>query len=307
MRSLTNKKNSQPSCLDFSKKQSKAYKELEIAISHYKSGESKAYSFKVYKDEAIKYKLEQLFHDKCAYCETKYSYTQPVDIEHYRPKGAVDILDGNGKKIDTIQGYYWLAAFWENLLPSCIDCNRARNHTYIDENGESKVKVTGKQNLFPLDDESQRASGGNPITKTKISKSSVSKSISNEQPLLLNPEVDETERFFHYLNSGVVIPSPELSSDLDRKKALTSIDIYGLNRPGLVFSRKEVILAIEHQFFILAGLFKLLPLKSDDEEIVMELVSHILGYVESFTLPQKQYSDMARKVIDINMKKYGIE
>ena len=37
----------------------------------------------------MKRRLDLLFHGKCAYCETFYSASAPVDVEHYRPKGAV--------------------------------------------------------------------------------------------------------------------------------------------------------------------------------------------------------------------------
>ena len=41
-------------------------------------------------------------------------------MEHYRPKARVSTEQGDKP------GYYWLAARWENLLPSCTDCNSPR-------------------------------------------------------------------------------------------------------------------------------------------------------------------------------------
>ncbi|MEF9674035.1 hypothetical protein QNM99_25505 [Pseudomonas sp. PCH446] len=42
-----------------------------------------------------------------------------MDVEHYRPKGAVS-------EDASHPGYWWVAMDWDNLLPSCIDCNRKR-------------------------------------------------------------------------------------------------------------------------------------------------------------------------------------
>ena len=82
-------------------------------------GKRKSYPFKVYGHQQIKDALAALFFNKCAYCETPYAATQPVDVEHFRPKGEV-------AEDKEHPGYYWLAASWENLFPSCIDFNRER-------------------------------------------------------------------------------------------------------------------------------------------------------------------------------------
>jgi hypothetical protein len=94
--------------------------------------------------------LEHVFGGNCAYCETKLKQArQPGHAEHFRPKGAVRVkvavnekkskladaetLDPTGQKV-THPGYFWLAYCWENLLPSCNDCNTGQ----------------GKNNLFPV-------------------------------------------------------------------------------------------------------------------------------------------------------------
>ena len=116
------------------------------AVDHYNVPASQVESFKftVYKHATVKTALEQLFHKKCAYCESRYAVVSPPDIEHFRPKSAV-VRNGQLTK----PGYYWLAAEWSNLLLSCIDCNRARTHEFEDQDPE----VAGKANLFPLEDE----------------------------------------------------------------------------------------------------------------------------------------------------------
>lgn len=67
-----------------------------------------------------------------------------MDVEHYRPKGGY--LDPDGTLCQP--GYYWLAADWNNLFPSCIDCNREREQIMV----KGQAKKLGKANKFPLVD-----------------------------------------------------------------------------------------------------------------------------------------------------------
>ena len=104
--------------------------ELERARAHQgkaakkRNGKKESFEFAAYKADEVKRRLEELFHGKCAYCETYYSASAPVDVEHYRPKGAVS-------EDDKHPGYWWLAMAWDNLLPSCIDCNRKRKQIVV--------------------------------------------------------------------------------------------------------------------------------------------------------------------------------
>ncbi|WP_314961798.1 hypothetical protein [Bradyrhizobium cosmicum] len=79
------------------------------------STKRKAFPFQAYKAEGVKKRLEELFHGKCAYCESLYASQAPVDVEHYRPKGRV-------KDEHAHPGYWWLASEWTNLLPASITC-----------------------------------------------------------------------------------------------------------------------------------------------------------------------------------------
>src|SRR4051794_24811090 len=76
---------------------------------------TRAFKHAVYKRAAIRNALNAAFAFKCAYCESGYGGTQPVDVEHYRPKGKVVTPTGATIKA----AYYWLAATWDNLLPAC--------------------------------------------------------------------------------------------------------------------------------------------------------------------------------------------
>jgi uncharacterized protein (TIGR02646 family) len=101
-----------------------AKKELHDILEHFEKRLRKGdFSFKAYKSDGVTQALTAMFHGKCAFCESQIRAVQPNDIEHYRPKSEVLI---GGKKCKP--GYYWLAAKWDNLLASCIYCNRPNRH-----------------------------------------------------------------------------------------------------------------------------------------------------------------------------------
>ncbi|HEU0246381.1 MAG TPA: hypothetical protein VFR38_04775, partial [Gaiellaceae bacterium] len=122
------------------------------------------FNFRAYKSVDVVRQLGLSFGGKCAYCEGAWEGTAPVDVEHWRPKGGY-VADGRLKK----PGYYWLAAEWLNLLPSCIDCNRERTQPFED----SPPHLAGKANKFPLPSEKRRA---NAVGRERF-----------ERPRLLHP------------------------------------------------------------------------------------------------------------------------
>jgi uncharacterized protein (TIGR02646 family) len=64
-----------------------------------------------YKCDDIKTALENLYLNKCAYCETR---NEGWDVEHFRPKSI----------------YYWLVYSWDNLLFACSTCNGFKNNHF---------------------------------------------------------------------------------------------------------------------------------------------------------------------------------
>ncbi len=172
----------------------------------------KTFRFKAYGQKEVRDALDDLFHKKCAYCETYYGASQPVDVEHYRPKGAVDD-DCKRRK----PGYYWLASDWDNLLPSCIDCNRKRGHKAGDETDRVQL---GKANQFPI--------AGVRATEPVADLGKLDR---QERPLLLHPCRDDPGKDLSFTNDGIIRGLT--------KKGETSIEVFGLNRAGLVRARKE--------------------------------------------------------------------
>ncbi|MDX3925987.1 MAG: hypothetical protein QHC90_09335 [Shinella sp.] len=222
----------------------------------------KGYDFERYKDPEVKHQLELLFYGKCAYCESFYAGTQPVDVEHYRPKAEVEEVAGH-------RGYWWLAMNWENLLPSCIDCNRRRTQRSpsalaarplrLLPDGtfsESEERLSGKASSFPLATEVGRAA-------------LPSDDIESEARLLIDPTRDDPSEHigFNLDNEhaiGLILPaaagalpagppSPHPAEGLLATAAalkvsamgLVSIRVYGLNRLGLVQARTRVLRDLE--------------------------------------------------------------
>lgn len=227
----------------------------------------KKFTFSAYRADDVKRSLEALFHGKCAYCESRYATTAPIDVEHYRPKASV-------REDDKHSGYWWLAMKWDNLLPSCIDCNRRRRHATprIDRKtgslklvaGEREptfpgVMTTGKGDSFPI--------AGTRLTATSMDYRS-------EGALLLNPCEDEPYEHLEFHIDvdkplGLVLPKasrtgqgvaqlPPFESgntweEVGRHASETavslrgavSIQVYGLNRMQLVRERTRILRRLE--------------------------------------------------------------
>ena len=200
---------------DLCEEKSAGLKEYEKASIYYQGQEwqKKAFPFKAYKSPSVREALDKLFRGKCAYCESPLP-TQPPEIEHWRPKGAT--YEGNALKPP---GYWWLAAKWENLLISCIDCNRERSYVV---NG-TPVKL-GKACKFPLAPGSPHAS--------KPGEESL------EQPLLIDPCREDPSQYLKFMGNGMVTPQEDASGQ-PCGKGLQSIEVYGLKRETLVRERKR--------------------------------------------------------------------
>lgn len=198
------------------------------------AGKSKDMKFAVYGQDSVKTALHDLFHGKCAYCESFFDATAPVDVEHFRPKGRL-------AEDKSHPGYWWLAADWDNLLPSCIDCNRRRRQTQAGPEGAPMVENSGKQDLFPMD--------GPYITGPDTD-------ISAEHPLLLNPCRDDPAQHLAFR----VLPDPLLALALPLdppdapQRGAAAIRVYGLNRLALVQERTRILRRLELLREVLARL-----------------------------------------------------
>ena len=157
-------------------------------------------------------------HDRCGYCELPVTGSHDGDVEHYRPKGEVRILDpdnqgreaknrsnvSNRGSLRTIgTGYWWDAYSWDNYLLSCAVCNQK-----------------WKKNFFPT--------AGDPLERNRPTEGA------NEVELLIHPFGDENPAdHFSYEMNGIINGLTE--------KGHATIETVGLWRESLVRKRMPVL------------------------------------------------------------------
>jgi len=168
----------------------------------------------VYRHIQVRIALEKLFHEKCAYCETKITAGSDWDVEHFRPKGSVAENPAH-------PGYYWLAYKWTNLYPSCTHCNQRRK----DRPRWGDLTMTGaggKADQFPIEKEETRAMSPHD-------------DIRQEHTLLLDPCSDMPEEYLTFDVTGQI-----RSADNSHKGTVT-IEIFHLTRRRLRDARREIV------------------------------------------------------------------
>ncbi|MGR9079527.1 hypothetical protein ACU8L5_25475 (plasmid) [Rhizobium leguminosarum] len=199
----------------------------------------RSFSFAAYRHADVKHRLELLFHGKCAYCETMYASSAPVDVEHFRPKGAPS---GDNDH----PGYWWLAMDWENLLPSCIDCNRLREQIILNGGSDSLAELWRSRKPANPESTTQAGKGRTfPISGTRAG--AELRDFTAEGALLINPCDDEPSdhlefRIFGDDSISLAVPA---GGDSPSKRGATTIQAFGLNRLALVQERTKVIRRLE--------------------------------------------------------------
>jgi len=271
------------------------------------------FRYAAYKDDGVKAALEALFHGKCAYCESVYQSQAPVDVEHYRPKGGVE---GEPEH----SGYWWLAMRWDNLLPSCIDCNRRRKqitpelsvsfvrlHEALHDSLPKKA-LSGKMDAFP-------------IKGTRVSVENGR--LESELPVIINPTVDDpNDHLTYHLDPvnpiGLVLPKTiarqqlwpcgtvvEGTIDGPSIRGAISIQVYGLNRLGLVQERTRLLRHLEFLRHVITEIDAVAQdvSKSQAEWAVRAaarldlLIESIVKQIKSMAEPDQPYSAMVRQWI----------
>lgn len=189
-----------------------------------KNKSSKERKFNGYNSPSIKKVLEKLYSNhtpistnssiynpKCAYCESNSNTAAVLQVEHYRPKKAVE-------EDDTHKGYYWLALEWTNLVYACQKCNGK---------GAKGTKFPIiKQRIY----QENRDKQGNIIYTDFDANGNF---LQSEEPLLLHPEIDEPKEHLRFKNNGKLIGITQRGRE--------TIEICKLNRDLLIESRKDIV------------------------------------------------------------------
>ncbi|PYF10278.1 uncharacterized protein (TIGR02646 family) [Rhodobacter viridis] len=310
--------------------QSRAAAERAKAAAHVKAqrdaiarGEprGKGFDYKVYKDEGVRAALERLFHGKCAYCESDYAAQAPVDIEHYRPKSEVEDAPEH-------LGYWWLAMEWTNLLPSCIDCNRRRYQLLPNPTSGALADLArsattalavGKETAFPVFAGSRAfGTSDDPAAETAL-----------ERPYLLDPCRDDPAAHLTFLvdapeplglvlpartepGEGLVLPlvgaaiTPDAVAPHVSARGAVSIQVYGLNRLGLVQARTRILRHLEMLGALVIEAHALAEdlAQSRDAQartgarIVADFADRLTAAIAAMAAPDQPYSAMVGQWID---------
>lgn len=221
MRKIDKKSVSQPSSTLHTKQ---GFKNKVKNFIQEKNKSSKERKFNGYNSLSIKKALEKLYSNhtpisinssvydpKCAYCESNSNTTAVLQVEHYRPKKAVE-------EEPTHKGYYWLALEWTNLVYACQNCNNS---------GAKGTKFPiVKQRIYQENRDNQ---GDIIYTDFDVS----SDFLKGEEPLLLHPEIDKPTEHLRFKNNGKLIGKTQRGRE--------TIKICKLNRDLLIESRKDIV------------------------------------------------------------------
>ena len=156
---------------------------------------------KFYKQNDIKEKLNNIYHQKCAFCEQR---VEQMHIEHYRPKK---------EKGEDSYAYYWLAFSWDNLLFACPNCN---------SNKGCKFKIKGI-----------RADFRKSRTELKNINTLSAEYYNIEIPLMVNPEVINPEGYIMFTQDGKI--------HSDDEKFDYTINACRIDRKDLNDQRRKII------------------------------------------------------------------
>ncbi len=160
----------------------------------------------------VKTLLEDIYHEKCAYCESTVKQVASLQVEHYRPKNGVS-------DDETHPGYFWLSVEWSNLVLGCPSCN-----------GQG-----AKGNRFPVSGNRvmmQTPFDGNGNFDQQCLRADQPPH-SEEMPLLLHPEIDEPGKHLKFSAMGQI----EGISDRGAK----TIEVCKLDRDHLLRERQKII------------------------------------------------------------------
>lgn len=245
-------------------------------------------TFNAYKGDDVRSSLTDVFAGKCAYCESYYGATQPLDVEHFRPKGqVVREREVDGKLVRRMEapGYWWLASDWGNLLPSCSDCNRPRRQ----ELPLGQRATAGKANQFPVADETRRAARpGEEATEPR---------------LLLHPYLDQPMEHLRFVEApgtmrdGEVEPRRRGRRRAPDPMGKASIEVYALQRRGLVAARAARLALVRTHLRRVEWVLEDIADQGLTDKLRARFSTE-LADLDALCAPTAPYSAMCRQVVD---------
>jgi uncharacterized protein (TIGR02646 family) len=259
-------------------------RELMSARAFYRTTDKGSFKFAAYKGADVKDTLNQLFGRKCAYCESSYKATAPMDVEHFRPKGEVEDEPNH-------RGYWWLAANWQNLLPSCIDCNRRRkHHVFVQGMTPGQLAaagevLAGKHDQFPI---------------TGVRAFNEGDNCTLEEPLLIDPTtIDPSAHLTWSFDQNVSVAVPVVANGRLDPGGVATISAFALNRQGLVEARTEVLTALQALMGTIRKTLSSAAAKTDEvtQNEFIDIAVDLIQRVRQFGDTSKEYSAVVNAFI----------
>ncbi|WP_299525416.1 hypothetical protein [Winogradskyella sp.] len=248
--------------------------------------------FTVYKNDKLKEHLKEIFNDKCAYCESKFTHVTPPDIEHFRPKAAINPFTNQVDEDLIYPGYYWLGADWDNLLWSCPLCNRKTKQMIPDEVEPTAV---GKKNRFP-------------VITNRIRNHHELVSAEEADRLLIDPCRENPADHLEFLLDGRVVAKLNDQNE-PSLKGEASIPAYALNREQLrIWRRQEgttlkgLLVGIKNTIINLIN-----EDDPDEKQSIKDDFLELKDIIKQMFLPGAQYLAQKDVVINDFFKKEGLE
>ena len=209
--------------------------------------------------------LNQVLRDisagKCWYCESKEIRSDKA-VDHFRPKNRVAESKEN-------EGYWWLAFDWRNYRYTCTYCNSRR---------KGKTTAGGKQDHFPLLDESTR---GKPFASSRDLDR-------RERRTLIDPtDLRDVALLTFEINDGSVAPARRAADDpVAHQRALMSIRVYHLDEDQLQQARWERMREVREMIRVAEQL-------NPDDPVYKDTVARIASSIA----PSAEYSAAARAML----------
>lgn len=200
--------------------------------------------------------LKAASNNKCYYCEIK-ECRSDGDVDHYRPKSK----------------YKWAAFRFDNFRFACTYCNRRRTDPATGE-------VGGKGAGFPLLEGCKRASCFEEACE--------------EIPILLDPCNAADPGAIDFLTDGTPQPRSRDENDLQRQRAIVSIEAYHLHHSELIEARR--CKAIEIQEKIVEAQRAFIRLQGHDLS-AKDSFNAACCYLKRMIAPTSELSAFSRRVL----------
>lgn len=203
------------------------------------------------------------------------------------------LIDGKVVK----PGYYWLAAYWDNLFLSCQHCNQKRKHR-VEGGGTLNA---GKANKFPVADEKQRVrpdqlpddliDGVGALDLDRLG------AVCADEPYhLIDPCHDNPSDHLQFLSDGMVRPTFTASGEPD-PMGDASITTFGLHRPQLANERAAQMVTIGNELEFARMAVEKLD-NDPNDAFAQQILDKALAALDDLCQPVQRFSGMARQLVD---------